>query len=127
MTIERLNPSRPTLLEIDEAWANNLYTDTEYEGKMYSIADDDAYEVAHEIGAPFSEGMYAITAEGDDVYHGDWNELIDMIVEKNVTYTARVNGRPALVRSDDNKVFYLFSTAEVIKTMLNSINKEEEK
>lgn len=126
MKIERLNPSRPTLLEIDEAWANNLYTDTEYESKMYSIADDDAYEVAHEIGAPFSEGIYAIAEDGN-LFHGDWNEIVDMIVEKNVTYTARVNGRPALVRSDDNKVFYLFSTAEVIKTMLNSINKEEEK
>lgn len=126
MTIERLNPSRPTLLEIDEAWANNLYTDTEYESKMYSTADDDAYEVSHEIGAPFSEGIYAIAEDGD-LFHGDWNEIIDMIVEKNVTYTARVNGRPALVRSDDNKVFYLFSTAEVIKAMLNSINKEEEK
>lgn len=105
MTYSRIEASRPTLKEIEDAWLNDILTDEEYEYKRENIAMEDESD----IEAEFGDNIMATERDGLEEYTGDYSDLLDSIVEKGLVYAARDPKTEdiILVRTDDGKVFDL--------------------
>lgn len=113
MKIERLINDIPTGEELQEAWTSGRITEAEYYNKMSIYAGMEMDEVAEWYG--FGE-LYAIGSRGH-YYIAELSELFDLIVEKDLSYLAKADGVPAIIRTDDGEVFKLYN-AETVQAIL---------
>lgn len=118
MEITRLNADRQTMKEIDDAYCAGEIREEDYNSIMEETASKDFSEAIREIGAGwYDDIMFAVPTKGKERYYTDLNDIIDMIVRKDLTYIARADGRPCVVREDDGEIFLLFSEEEAFNIL----------
>lgn len=114
MKIERINANRPTAMELRTAYENGILTDEEFESKSAEFAALDIADVTWELCLVNEwEELFAVSKT--EFMHGCLNDLFDFIVDKDLSYLARVDSKPSIIRTDDGAVFTLYTENELLK------------
>lgn len=101
--VERLIKEIPTSLEIYEMYEIGIIDDDTKENLMNTCTSK---EIEYLDNYFLSDELYAISE--NVIYHADISELFDLIVLKDLSYIGKVDGVPAIIRTDDNAIFKLY-------------------
>lgn len=122
MTYSRIEASRPTLKEIEDAYMNDILTDEEYERKIDSITMADISDIEAELG----DNIKATNKDNGETITGDINDILEAFTPKNVAYFALdendsfvivVNGEAWSLSK--NKVKYRVIITQTIRTIID--------
>jgi len=112
MEITRILENVPTSKELSNAYESGVITYDEFVNKMTSNTNREIEYLINNYGV--CNQWYAIS-KSETVSAWNIGELFDMIVDKDLSYLALVDGYVSIVRTDDNKVFRLFTDKTLIQ------------
>lgn len=124
MTIERLIADVPTSLELETAHENGILTYAEYQQKLDKVISAEQDYLESILNVWVNDCVYLVSNDSCDLVCYD--EIFDFVVEKGLSYLAKVNGHIAVVRTDDNKVFYIVSADELSDILINQFKNRKD-
>lgn len=114
MKIERIVSTYPHGGELENLYVMEKITDAEFYDLLNKTEEKYIDVITRILDTDWD--IYAVGSNGE-LLHGEIYDIMDGIVEKDLSYTALVDGHLAIVRTDDMTVYRLYNGATLAQAV----------